>query len=140
MQNPPGTNTTRHGLLAGRQCLFVTIFLFFSLILLTANSYAQGSDLEKTVNKERAGTKKKTNTTKPASSKKRPPAKKTTARKPASNRTTKKRSAKRNSSTPGLVKFKFHTPAPDQEIWLGEEKLGVSNGESLFEKSLLLTG
>ncbi|MEZ5307609.1 MAG: tetratricopeptide repeat protein [Pyrinomonadaceae bacterium] len=115
----------------------LAIFAFESSI------FAQGSDLEKKVYGTTPAPKKSTPKppAKPASKKPAPAKKSGTAS--TSNNQPRKSSSNRRSSGNGstqnnsqTVNFKFNTPDPNQEVWLGEQKLGVSDDEGVLEKSI----
>ncbi|NNE65776.1 MAG: tetratricopeptide repeat protein [Pyrinomonadaceae bacterium] len=110
----------------------MALSLVLSCCFLAANSLAQGSDLEKTVTKK-ASSSKSSSTKKKAAPKKTPAPSRS---KKSTQKSSPKRRTTRRASRASLVDFSFSTPQPNQQIWLGEEMLGVSNEEALFVKSI----
>ena len=138
MKHSNGTINQMTGYLTAYRYIVVMAFLITSFSVLAKHSYAQGSDLEKTVYKNAAPTKKKSNTSKTAPKKttKKSASAQTDANKPVARRSSSKRSGSRRNPATKLVDFVFRTPAPGQEVWWGEEKLGASDDGSVLNKSL----
>ena len=115
---------------------FKLISIFTCLIILPVFAqivYSQDSELEKSVYKPKPqSSKKATSNRSKKSSNKKSNSKKTSpaSKKRSVKRPVKKTTRKRNRN----VLVTFMTSSPQQEIWYGDKKLGITNGESQLEK------
>ncbi len=122
--------------------------LLFSVALIFAfgqNAFAQGSTIEtdtykKPTKKAAKKTTKKLVPKKTKTTSKKASVKKAKPRKPTVRKAARKRPVRRNSRrnksrrAKNAVKVVFNTEAPGQEIWRGNEKIGVSDDNAKLEK------
>lgn len=108
---------------------FIFLFAFGQSVL------AQGADIEKKPVKK---TKKKT-TKKVTPKKAKVTPKKTYKKKPVVKKSTSKRKPKRKRTrrNKNSILVTFNSPEPNQEIWRGNEKLGITNKDAILKKWLV---
>lgn len=114
--------------------IFSSFLGLFFLLALGQNIFAQGADIEKkNLTKPKKKTTKKATPKKTKATPKKSTTKKASEKRSTSNRKPKRKRTRRNKNS---ILVTFNSPEPNQEIWRGEEKLGITNSNAILKKWL----